>query len=48
MGGGCRGVSLQPAGCQTVTGVGPVRRVARSPGFCAVLAQAADATGPVR
>ena len=41
-------VTIQPTGCQSVTGLGPVRWVAKSPGFWAVLARAAGTTGPVR
>ena len=41
-------VTVLPTGCQTVTGLGPVRWVAKNPGFWTVLDRAAAAAGPVR
>ncbi len=41
-------VTIQAAGCQDVTGLGPVRWVARTPAFWIALARAAGVTGPVQ
>lgn len=41
-------VMIQETGCQTVTGLGPVRTVSRSPAFWTVLAAAVGPSSPVR
>lgn len=41
-------VTIQETGCQTVTGLGPVRTVSRSPAFWTVLAAAVGPSSPVR
>jgi hypothetical protein len=41
-------VTIEATGCEAVTGVGPVRRAATSPGFWRTLATAADVSPPGR